>query len=632
VEKLGELLHQAVGFLKNQDIRGRDFSRPYYPVCVLYFGKTAARYHPELLSDIRLGWGGGVEQMRFYVIKDMDTLGFKDPDLLNEISNQAFQEQLTLLLSQQNIFEDMSRLALYCIIDTTDLKSGEEFASWYLALERIKTIIGVPILSMLMVILNEGIEYTENAAQIKIKIAELYKNKDIGEVDSHIYDSVFIFGNRLKNGAFVMLDPSGDAYNDYNLFGDTVLLTNSSDSDHQKRRSRLYGNNKPALTAAYGHVQKPMYEIALITLKSITKRILEMIDSQLISVDVLAAALKINNGRSDIYEQLYSEIKPFLPDGDFLSYLPGKIAAASSYPEADKISDGCLQAFLEANHFQILKSELSSRKETLSDKIAKLLADALNAAGLCRGLPAQTLEAVFLRAETGLFDAANLNVRMAIEVKVKAKIAEYMKEIINQALENAIEEAKGCYNAFKSVIDDLDMIYVIGEEGIRKNLTSTYLPKVQRFYNDGNKLNNLFRNIFLLSNQRSDILDILLEAMKSCFANDDDYQLSYFDELSKRLGHLVDTTQAQEFIGNELINNLSERISFYSRNVFQERVFEAYFLNTNTKTGENKNLLYKYLDDREIPPEVERTFFNTCNNDKAESIWFYILTEDNLQR
>lgn len=632
MENLRELLHQAVGLLKNQDIMGRDFSRPYYPVCVLYFGKTAARYHPELLSDIRLGWGGGVEQMRFYVIKDVDTLDFKDPDLQNEISNQAFQEQLTLLLSQQNIFEDMSRLALYCIIDTTDLKSGEEFASWYLALERIKTVIGVPILSMLMVILNEGIEYTENAAKIKMKIGELYRNKDIGEVNSHIYDSVFIFANRLKNGAFIMLDPSDDAYIDYNLFGDTLLLTNSSDSDYQKRRARLYGRNKPALTAAYGHVQKPMYEIALITLRSITKRILELIDSQMITADLLAAALKISNGRSEIYEQLYSEIKTCLPAGDFISLLPGKVTAGLSYLEADRISDGCLPAFLESNHFQILKSEMTSRKEALGNNIAKLLFANLNAAGLSHGLPAQTLKAVFLRAEIGLFDADNLNLSAAIEVKVKAKIAEYMKEIINQALENAGEEAKVCYNAFRSIIADLDMIFASGEEGIRCNLTSTYLHKVQRFYNDGNKLNSLFRNIFLLSNQRSDILDHLLNAMQSCFNSDDDYKLSYFGELSKRLGHLADTRQAQEFIGNELINNLSERISFYSRNTFQERILEAYFLNTNTQTGENKNLLNKYLSDREIPPEVERTFFNTCNNDKAESIWFYILSEDNLQR
>jgi hypothetical protein len=111
------------------------------------------------------------------------------------------------------------------------------------------------------------------------------------------------------------------------------------------------------------------------------------------------------------------------------------------------------------------------------------------------------------------------------------------------------------------------------------------------------------------------------------FESDPVYKLSFSEELIERLGNADTEKRAQEFIGQELIKNLDDRVSYYSMHVFHTRTFEAYLLNT---AGTNNNLLFRYLSDRAIPPEVTRTFFNTCNNDMAESIWFYVCSEDNL--
>jgi len=406
-----------------------------------------------------------------------------------------------------------------------------------------------------------------------------------------------------------------------------VLLTNTRCDDDNRRRAHLYGSDKPALTAAYGFVQKPMAEIVMITLSIILNKLKELTANQSVDADGLMKALKIDKGRSEVYDQFYSVIKELLPSNEFMNWLPGKATPDRTFDEYNRASDGCLQAFLEKNHFEVVFTELLNRNDLLVKEILGLLSKQLNAAQLINGVPTGVRETAYDKAEIAFGTPDKLQVPTAIEMKVKKHIAEGLRSKTDESLTLAINKAEKCMTQFKQVCSEHERMFAVGEEGTRKNLTAFYGERIQRYFNDFSKLTALFVSILKIDNSKADMLQILLKTIEAFFSSDAVYKLSFSEELIARLGNVDTEKRAQEFIGQELIKNLDDKVSFYSMHVFQPRVFEAYLLNTE---GTNNNLLYKYLNDRELPPEVSRTFFNTCNNDMAESIWFYVCSVDNL--
>lgn len=627
METVKELIHGSIGLLRNNGISSANFSRPYYPTCVVYLGGRSAGYHEELLENVLRGWGGNADYLKFYTIEDAEAGTIKDALSGKAVSVADLRAQITDLLSAQNVFADMARIALYCLIDTTEVASAAEFSKWYSMISFVKETLGVATLSMLMVILNESLQYTELAKGIKNQLRDAYLKESLGGQNHHLYDSVFILGNRLKNGSFIKIGSSENSYANGNLLADIVLLTNTRGGDYNRRREYLYGSDKPALTAAYGFVQKPIAEIVMITLDVILNKLKELTAAQAIDAEALMKALKIDKGRSEVYDRFYAEIKGLLPREEFMNWLPGKVTSDRSFDEGNRVSDGCLQAFLEQNHFEVVVTELLNRNDFLLKEILGLLSQQLNAAQLINGVPTGVRKTVYDKAEIAFGTPDKLQVPAAIEIKVKKQIAEGLRAKTDEALTLAIKKAEKCLTQFKEVCSEHERMFAVGEEGTRKNLTAFYGERIQRYFNDFGKLSDLFVSILKIDNGKGDMLQILLQTMETFFSSDAVYKLSFSEELIARLGHVDTEKRAQEFIGQELIKNLDDKVSFFSQHVFQPRVFEAYLLNTE---GTNNNLLFKYLNGRELPPGVARTFFNTCSNARAESIWFYVCSADNL--
>lgn len=627
METIQELIYNSVGLLRKNNISSANFLKPHYPTCVVYLGKHSSKYHHDLLEDITRGWGGNADYIKFYTIEDVNSMEIKDMLSGNNLTTVDVKTQITDLLSSQNVFADMTRIALYCIIDTTDVESAEEFERWYSTISFVENTIGVSTLSMLMVILNESLQLTTPAKNIKNKIRDIFQDENICEKNTHLYDSVFIFGNRLKNGSFIKIDPTESAFVNFNLFADVVLLTNTRCVDYNDRRAHLYGCDKPALTAAYGFVQKPMVEIVMVSLTIIMNKLKELITTQTIDADILTNALEINNGRSAFYERFFSEIQELLPMNEFMNWLPGKVSPDKTFEEFNKSTDGCLSKFLEQNHFEVVNAELLNRSDFITTELVSLISNALNAAQLINGISNEVKKTAFDRAEIALGDPNKLQAQPAIDVKIKKEIAIGLRSESDHALNIAVQRAESCMGQFKQLCAELEKMFAVGEEGTRKNLTNFYGDKINRYFNDTSKLKALIKNILKIENTKKDMLQILEKTLEELFESEPVYKLSFSEELIERLGNADTEKRAQEFIGQELIKNLDDRVSYFSKHVFQTRTFEAYLLNTE---GNNNNLLFKYLNDRAIPPEVTRTFFDTCNNDMAESIWFYTCSIDNL--
>lgn len=629
METVKELVLESMKLLQKNGITNANFSRPHYPACIFYFGTKTADYHAKIMHDIASGWGDNTNYIQFYTIKDTDLGSICDTNTGEKLSTSAIQERLTKLLFFQKVFTNMSRVVLYCLVDTTAVQNADEFTKWYMLIKRLNEIIGVSTLSMLMVILNESLQLTETAKGIKNALRNVYCKNEVCPENTHLYDSLFVLSNRLSNGSFVRLDPNNNDYANYNLFANIVLLSNTEDADYNNRREHLYGNQKPAITVAYSFVQKPMIEIAMISLKILLQRLKDLTTSQMLDAATLMDTLKIRNGHFEIYDDIYKKIEIMLPSIKFVNWLP-EVSEASinaNYTLLNQTSLGCLQQFVEQNHLAKTKEGLTQLKDDIQKDIFNLLETSLSATQLNNGISPEVENDVFSKAELSLANLNQLPVSDAIKGKVKEVIADEVRQITKDALFKAVQQAQSCIAYFQEICSELERMFAVGEDGTRKNLISFYKDKISRYYSDVNKLKGLLQKIFNIHNTKSDMLELLYAELEHLFNSDSVFKLSFSEELIKRLDAIDTEKRTQEFIGQELIKNLNEKIGFFSRHIFRERVYEAYLLNTDETKN---NLIYKYLSERPAPPEVTRTFFNTCNNDMAESIWFYVCSVDNL--
>jgi len=631
METVKELIRYSTSLLNNNDMSSTGYSRPQYPTCIFYFGRRSQAFHSELIADITRGWGGNVDYVKFYGMDDPDSDAVSDMRTGSSLDVFAMREQLTEMLSAQMVYADMTHVALYCILDTTDISDMEVFRKWYRRIDRIREIFGgIYVRSMFMVVLNESLALTENARAIKKTIKELYEDENTGGANSHLYDSVFIFSNRQKNGAFIKLDPADPDYENYNLFADVILLSNTRDAEYNNRAAQLYGSNKPAMLTAYGYYQKPMSDIILISLNIIFNKIRDFMSSKAVTADVLSNALGTANGRFAVYDRFFNEIRELMPGDDFLAFLPGKGISAATFAEVDRATTACLGMFLQQNHVGVVRRELLSRKEYIKKDTIESLAGTLNDAQLVNGISGDVLNTVFDKASMAYSNPEGMPVGPAMETIVRKEIANGLRPVIEEALSEAVVMAKDGFNCFRQLSGELEKLYAVGEGAQRKNLVAFYGDKINRYYNDPERVRSLMNRVLAIGITKEEMLQELYSELKKMFESDPVYRASFFEELTARLGALDSGARAQEFIGQELVNNLGDRIGLFSANTFRERTFEAYMLNTASNGGVSDNLMYSYLKARAIPGEIGRTFFNTCSNDMAESIWFYPCSPDNL--
>ncbi|MCL2071281.1 MAG: hypothetical protein FWH07_03495 [Oscillospiraceae bacterium] len=609
------------------------FPTPYYPVCVFYFGSQSAIHHERISKKLTHGWGGAANQIPFYVL---ESDGLKTLEGENR-NMEEFGEDMTNLLSCSNIYANPSGISLYCILDTDSVNScssgnaGVDFGNWYFAVNRIKQMINTPLTTMLLIALNDEFNHQKKSVEIKQTLCGIYQSQN----NTHLYDSVFVIGRRLRNGAY-----SGET--DSDLYANIILLSNTIDgidssggSESQNdRRDNLYKSSKPALSAAYACSAKPIGDIAIITLKTITAKLSEMLnDSRLNKADEsrVAKILEVDKGRSELYERVFAKIEGHFPSNDYLYQLPGKPDLSKTFAEADNASYGCLSAFLESNHFSITENQVSILKDEIVSQLTKRVCEQLTAAGLYEGVDETVITAALDKAGV-MLDAlsyAECTAIDAVKVKLKSGVADAMKGIIRETFAHLSAKSKICMDSFFRIKKSVDMMPAIREIGSGLHLVEFYTDKANRFLNAENSA-KIFNRVFSVHNKDEDVLDALFSAMESCFLSDKIYRSSYIDEMYERLGINDIHTATSQIIG-ELIENLDEKVRFYSATVFpNNRTFEAYFLNTLARSPIDENGLYERLKRRELPANTGRTFFNTQSNDTVESMWFYECRENDL--
>ncbi|MDR0513633.1 MAG: hypothetical protein LBG81_00535, partial [Coriobacteriaceae bacterium] len=504
-----DLIRSSVELLRNRSLTNASYSKPHYPVCVVYLGLRSALFHDELMTDLARGWGGNIDFMCFYTLENPGStqlcpLASGKGDRGTEavpLATETLQGQLTAMMSAQEAFADMSRIALYGVLDTTGLQAASDLREWYGALERIKEMMATPTLSMLMVVLNESLQHAVAAKEMKQELLALYRENNTG-TKGHRHEAVLVLGNKLRNGAYINLDPTAGYYVNYNLFADIILLSNTRGSDYGERRACIYGNNRPGMTAAYGFVQKPMEEIAMVALDAVLEKLKERLDDRPVDSEGLMGMLDIERGRSKLYESFYERIKGLLPTNEFLEWMPGRLGKEATFAECDCMSDGCLQAFLDQNHFAELDAALRDLEESIAKELDAGLCQGAQAARLKNGVNRTTRDEAYGKAELAFAAPERLQVFAGIEAKSRQHVVRFLRTKTDEAIDEAVRKAQQTLSEFQDVCMEQQRMSAIGEGEMLRNLSEFYGTKAQRSYSDENKSGRLLEQVLRPGNSR----------------------------------------------------------------------------------------------------------------------------------
>lgn len=625
-----ELFKASEDSLKDHGVDFAGFQRPNNPASVIYYGARSRLHHKEMFGDIADGWGqGNSERVKYYCIQNTEDHQIVDVLSDSSVTADDLKDHYTEMMENDEVYADLSPIYFYFVFDSLNVSDEEEFERWYKEIDYYKALFNgnLPMKSMLILILDESLKNADKSKLFRRKLLELYKRSDCGDASYHIYDSVFVLSTKRNKKGYECFDPNSPKYEENNLLGDLVLLSNTRGLDLSRNGSALYGNSVPAKTIAHGYIEKPNREIIYVALSVIFEKMIEMLnanENKTIRNDELLLALGISNNRSDIVDRIYGETKAKLPGDDFIPNLPNYDASNRSFAAIENYSWGCLSGFLKLNHYDSVIRNMEAGKPNYIETYKKLIKDNLYAIKIANESSVdckdayETLTRIYKRAEEN-------DVNDVIESKVKYMIIEQLKPCIEEAINSSISEARNTITEFNALYHSFNNFVASGVNEVqKKSIEDFYKFKVSVYFQDKAKRDNLFKKLMLIGNKTSDMLGVLLDELKAIFSSDDIFKKSYFDELVMRMESRGQ--KAQELIIEELVNNIDEKILFSSAAGFVKKM-EAYFINKDHKSN---TLLLDEIDRMPKDDSVIRSVFNTSDDDYAESVWFYDCSEQNF--
>ena len=622
MNNINELINSTVTVLRNNTIFMGSSDKPRKPFCVVYLGDESEKYHDELFSDLECAWGKSVaSEALFFLVSSSDNYNIYSFPERSPVSIDSISENIRHSSRKDGFFAERGSIELYYILDSKSIKNPSEFDKWYLlAREAAKSSFqNIKTTSTLILILREYGNAKKSAMQIKSKILELSQHPEF----STTYDTTFIFSDTDFNNAPTDILASGESNSDFNLLSNIILLTNSS--NQREAISILRSNDAIAFTASYGYLQKPTFDIVKVTLKTILKKVLEKANNTNFDSSLLSDALGIHYGNCEINQEFYNSFRNSLPPNNFINYLPNDISTTMSFSAADDKSCGCLSAFLEADHFQKVDSEFVLQKNKMILSVIDRISSKITADMLKEGISSESMNNILSQISTGnLRNASNSQIFPAIEAKVKAKAATYINEVIEEGLNRSITQAKNCWDSFAMLVADVNGDTIDSNSNIE-----TFYSQMALNYLSGQITHELCIKIFKITNSWEDILDILLDTMQKCFNSNSDYKLSYFAELSKRLG-LIDSANLTDLVSGELTSkNAKDNILFNTQYGFQDQKLEVYFMDNGSDNY--LTIIKKGLKSRSSIAGITQSFLNVNRRDKVEAVWFYKCAKESLE-
>lgn len=564
----------------------------------------------------------------------------------------GLQARVMTMMSASGAFESLVRCVTYFVIDTTGL-TAPEFCAWYMACGAMGGILkGVQTRSLLLALHDFSLG-SGNAGLISSELARLYEDESVGGPGRHLFDAVFVYGNKHRDGSFnSRLLEAGEAegHTERSIVADLLVVADSSfDGDDEVTR-RLFSSGCPAYTAAFSRVEKPVRDIASVVLKHIVAALdrerMEQASSALTDDEALRA-LGIEDGRLVAAERFEPSVKAALDAfGGFECYLPsakhGASPAELPFAEAEAASCGCLSAFVRQNHIPRLEAALGDADTddaALRADVEGRLTSALDAERFLTMGEQQWEQRLAREAGALLADDQALGRRgvpEAVRFILERRVAERVVVETRRAIEEAYVAAEATSRAFSELCCELASAATVRESGTHLNVEGFYAMVVDEALSDRRQLRQLYREVLRIGNSKADMIEVIYERgvlplLEGGPGGRSPFSLGFMDEMVARLGQGRAEADASRVVGKELVENVGQRVAWSTLWPLYDdaRALEVYLLAHDG--GKAASELHEFLEKWPKPSTCGRVFLDAGTDEAATSLWFYPLELSHLR-
>lgn len=648
-----------------RDVRSRrdssmtDYLTPRFPACVFYCGEGSARFHADILSGLRDGWGGCADKIPYYVICRPDALSSLPEDESGEPFVQAdtgspagvgdLQQAVQGMMTKAGVFEDMGQCMLFFVVDTEGM-SVSEFRAWYGVVGRIEAVLkGVSARTLLLALLDNSLGKA-NAAEITATLNELYADPNVAGANRHCYDGVFLYGNLSKGRGFNKLHNahSTEENGDWDVLSSVMLLADAPAAQSDACDAALFSAGRiPAVSCAFKQVEKPRRDIVSVVLRHLAA-VLDHEHARLLDEqpdrDIMASALGFSAGHSvfiDECQQVIAEVERgyagyerYLP-----SMSPQTEIAGATFEQVDKASCGCLSAFVQENQLKKLRQHMGIQGSSgLAERIGERMRQCLTAPQLLalrREDWKRRVDELYGESYSSK-RAAQRPVREAVTQMLRVEAAQGVQAQTLRVVDELYDAAEQTEDALNRLLSEISLGTSVNEEGSHVNLNGFYGQIADAYLADRIRADRLFEAVARIGNTLEDMIQILhdqalLPLFDSEYGGVYPFKLTFMEEQVQRLGNGKSDDVAQTIVGRELVEDMDNYVGYSSLVPFEERTCEAYLLHNETGASRRAaQKLHAYLENLGKPSTTNRVFLNAGPQDCATSLWFYALDTSHL--
>ncbi len=562
-----ELIRECIKLLSVEQQLDAGSNRALYPVILVFFGDETQKFKTAVQDTLEDNWNNA-KFLKYLGITKKDD-GFFCRDLTSgEESRDTnhFLEQavVEMLATDEYVFENKNRVKFEFILRGED----EEAESYYRFMLGLNQSHSYSVLKTLYLMMDES----EREKKLRTRRFLSYITDNRSQTAPQL-GTVYLLSNYLKNGSMLL---NSRLLLNYRLVADIILLGGNRGEDGQKARVQAVYQSDCLKTAAYALVEKPIRNIAIVSLLSLMEKLEEEGEAacqqlpgrEFVYGEELKKKLGIQPGRIDCLEEIFQkEISRGLPKAEeigFLAYLSEKDAKEmhrdkqASWNTMDMKTGGNWSLFYEENYKKPVEEKLKDpeflencRRQIKSEwgkQIGYL--DALY--GLKQGEILQTVEEMTAVSpvRTGETLEESLNFRAVSELKklfyerVKPLLAETIRWFEDQA-----KQLKDNYDSLIAEIRQED----IDDRAQKKNIQKYYGNVVDAFLKKNG--DRCLRDIFRLEYSQIQLAEAVKGLFQRLIRENPVYGYSFERELEERMDDASDQ-ERMIMVTNELEQNI----------------------------------------------------------------------------
>lgn len=614
MNKISELIDMATAALDNSGSNSSAVgNRPHFPMLIVSNNMKKDGMYEQLYEKLRKLWPSAISKIVFsaFEIDGSDSIRMRDAEG-EELSQTQLKDRVDEINMLNNVFDDMSVLNIYNIIDTSVMESVEEFKQAFSSIDYYSSILIGNHRTMAIVLLDDSSVKHDAAIAIKRFLAGT----------DEVYDGVVVISNRLYNNAMCPFNSLYRLAANVLILSDNDAVSSYDDEEFSERTACLY--NKNYNTVSYSLFERPNRDIAL----------------QIIDTILLNAENCINNHST--YDNKTWKEKTGITDrisacDTFLRQLKYSfdigllehIALKSCEYKGEDVTygqfreytfDDALDEFINNFFNEIFVTHIDINK-----CLAEFEADIKNnvSLGELLDLPDDSITSAF-----GELTVERLTPNLNLAVYIREYMFNMMRknilypkcEELLRRLQGEARKTKEAFEHFKNTFSEYKPADGFAQIGtMYKVMTEVYVNS-----DAGKKDNQL---LLTAGNTDEQFVDIIMRMVKKIVSdNQKKFSMTFIQEWSERLNLSGDVIYTQ--IHNTLDSDANNKIHLSNLHPVNDRL-HVYMFHTANSQGEEKTELYSHLS-AAYKEAANVQFFNTGFDDSLEVLKFFDCGDDKM--